>query len=689
MPVLLIQTSFVGAMVLAVIAVNHSARGQGRLQDDRLVLFTANLGFLHLFGALAAIADSTWWARLMWLCVAMLPATFAAMLRGMIGKQALHHTSGMRLSAGVFATAVSVLCITPWLIAIDALQALVVVLLFGLLAFEFDRVRRAANAVDAPLQATRLRLLWSGAALTLGINFIDVSLDRMLIGMGIIAQCVYTAFLSVSLLRERLLDVQDLLARSSVFGIITLVVASVYSLMVTAFRSQGSTFVFATVVSSALLVLLLDPLRNKVTTTIMRIQMAGTKQLTDACWKARDGIRNSVLAAEMMQAVVRALYEGGTVTRIAIYLRAPSGSSFLLRNHAGSEPKLSLELRDHPEFFSRLRGDQSPLSHAEISRNRGRRAEWVGPLNAGNDPEVQHDEALMSALQTTGATLLLPVSNKGEVVGLLAIDDDRRPEGFTRVERSALQALAARLCTGILNTRHMDRLRLRDRLAALGEMSAGLAHEIRNPLGSIHGAVQLLEAEGAVAPSGGEFMEIITTEVTHLNRVVQGFLDYARPGNLEQVATETVPYLEAVARQLGDDLALDLSPGLSSVVVDRDRLLQVLRNLVRNAQDVSPPEGIELAAYPSSRGTVIEVRDRGDGIPDAMRNQLFTPFATTKARGTGLGLAISQRIVKDHHGQLELLPRPGGGTIARVTLPLSGDSQAPISSLGSGRPRPT
>ena len=155
------------------------------------------------------------------------------------------------------------------------------------------------------------------------------------------------------------------------------------------------------------------------------------------------------------------------------------------------------------------------------------------------------------------------------------------------------------------------------------------------------------------------------------------------------MATETVPYLEAVARQLGDDLALDLSPGLSSVVVDRDRLLQVLRNLVRNAQDVSPPEGIELAAYPSSRGTVIEVRDRGDGIPDAMRNQLFTPFATTKARGTGLGLAISQRIVKDHHGQLELLPRPGGGTIARVTLPLSGDSQAPISSLGSGRPRPT
>jgi signal transduction histidine kinase len=170
--------------------------------------------------------------------------------------------------------------------------------------------------------------------------------------------------------------------------------------------------------------------------------------------------------------------------------------------------------------------------------------------------------------------------------------------------------------------------------------------------------------------------------------VVQGFLDYARPANLEQVVTETGPYLEAVARQLGGGVPLDLSPGLASIIIDKDRMLQVLRNLVRNAEEVSAEDGVELAAYPSSRGTVIEVRDRGTGIPEAMRGQLFTPFATTKARGTGLGLAISQRIVKDHHGQLELLPRPGGGTIARVILPRSGDSQAPIPSLGSGRPSP-
>lgn len=110
--------------------------------------------------------------------------------------------------------------------------------------------------------------------------------------------------------------------------------------------------------------------------------------------------------------------------------------------------------------------------------------------------------------------------------------------------------------------------------------------------------------------------------------------------------------------------------------LDRDRILQVLRNLVNNAREADPENEPVISCHDSSLGTVIEIIDQGPGIPDEQKSKLFTPFFTTKDRGTGLGLAICQQITKAHGGRLDLLTNPGGGTIARITLPKPREGQA-------------
>jgi signal transduction histidine kinase len=670
------QTGFVAALLLAVIAVSHSARGQGRRQDDRLVIFAANLGFVHLFSVTAALSSYGLWPRLMWIAAGITPITASAFLRSLVGNADRGAVQTGRFPAALFAIATSVLALTPWLIEGGIIPVLVGSLLLGMHSYLIDMIRRAANVTDSPISQARLRLLWAGASLCVGLTALDLVTGRQLIGLGEISQVLYTGLLSASLLRERLLDLQDLIARGLIFGLLVLLLTVLYGVLVFPFYQDGETFLFASLVSSAILLLLINPVTRSIENLIMRLMLADTQVLTEACYTARDRIRRSVQARQMMDSVVTALMENSTVTRVAIYLTGPMGLSFNLKASGGPTPQTTLEVRDFPEFYSQLRGDQASLSRSGIQRQLSRRTEWIGPVNAENDPEIAHLNALEEGLTKAGADLLLPVSSQGQVLGLLSVGDDRRPEGFTRAEAAALSALAGRLGIGISNTQHMEQLRFRDRLAALGEMSAGLAHEIRNPLGSIQGAVQMLEDELPLDEEQGELFDIITNEVRHLSSVVQGFLDYSRPLNVKAEAVDMVEFLDACAQVLAGSPTIEVNQTMERAWLDRDRILQVLRNLVNNAREADPENEPVISCHDSSLGTVIEIIDQGPGIPDEQKSKLFTPFFTTKDRGTGLGLAICQQITKAHGGRLDLLTNPGGGTIARITLPKPREGQA-------------
>ena len=234
-----------------------------------------------------------------------------------------------------------------------------------------------------------------------------------------------------------------------------------------------------------------------------------------------------------------------------------------------------------------------------------------------------------------------------------------------------------------------------ERLAALGQLSAGLAHEIRNPLGVIKGSAEMLSRKVAESePLIAELAGYISSEVNRLNALVMRFLDFARPSKLElrpESISEIVEHaLESAAASFPNakvQVERQYASGLPEIPVDRQMCEQVFINLITNAyqamegngqgSDGTPertPEGtlrlsIERDVSNGKPGVCVTVEDSGPGVPPELREQIFNPFFTSKKEGVGLGLSIVAKIVDDHRGTIRLDAEPAKGARFRVFLP--------------------
>jgi signal transduction histidine kinase len=225
-----------------------------------------------------------------------------------------------------------------------------------------------------------------------------------------------------------------------------------------------------------------------------------------------------------------------------------------------------------------------------------------------------------------------------------------------------------------------ESLRRADRLSALGTLTAGMAHEIRNPLGAIGGAAEILEQDYPQDHPRREFLEILRREVARLNVIVGKYLDYARPAapelrpaDLNDIVRAAVDLVSKSATRTAIDFETRLQPDEVPVLADPGQLQQVLVNLLLNAVQVQTERGIvEIETRTLTTEVEVVVLDRGPGLPEVPRERLFEPFFTQREGGTGLGLHVSRRIVDSHGGRLEAAPREGGGAHFRVVLPRRG-----------------
>jgi signal transduction histidine kinase len=350
-------------------------------------------------------------------------------------------------------------------------------------------------------------------------------------------------------------------------------------------------------------------------------------------------------------------------------------------------------------FFDRLRA--GPVMIEALEREL---QQLEGEAGAAPSKEVETLDSVARTLAEMQAALAIAIVG-GErdqelVIGVLALRDERLRNAFGLEDLDLLRQLAGQAAIIIENSRVYERMKERDRLAALGEMAAGLAHEIRNPLGAIKGAAQLL-VDGEGRPLTGqdtpEFISIIVEEVNRLNRVVTQFLDYARPYkgdaaeiDINEVVRKTVQLLENQEGARGIKLELRLADGLPRIRGDAEQLRQVFLNLGLNAIQAMGGKGtltISSGRRPLRRraetGSFIEVRfsDTGPGIAREHMKNLFIPFFTTKEKGTGLGLPISQRIVTQHGGLIDVRSEPGKGTTFTVALPVADETS--VTTTGS------
>jgi len=262
----------------------------------------------------------------------------------------------------------------------------------------------------------------------------------------------------------------------------------------------------------------------------------------------------------------------------------------------------------------------------------------------------------------------------GVAVGMLG---DRLRHARLRAEASAeeLRRAYAEL------RRTFDQLVQADRMTSLGELSASVVHEIRNPLASIQGAVEILQDEIAADSPRREFAGIALREIGRLNGIVEHFLTFARPPkpvvaatDLDRLVRTTATLVAQRAASRGVEFDIESVSGPVSAMVDSEQLTQVLINLFLNALDAMPDGGrIRVRTEPSDdqRTVSIEVADEGTGIDPTLVDRVFDPFVTTKERGLGLGLSIAYRIVAEHGGSFAV--RNGkAGAVFRLTLPAGG-----------------
>jgi signal transduction histidine kinase len=298
-------------------------------------------------------------------------------------------------------------------------------------------------------------------------------------------------------------------------------------------------------------------------------------------------------------------------------------------------------------------------------------------------PGVGTEAAVLAAGLLALANWLVPppvpwvhIASRAAVLGLLGLALGH-VAARERVARTRAEQLIREMETAT------GRLVRAEQLAAVGRLSARMAHEVRNPLGAITLNVDMLgdivrECPGPAMAEAQELLQGIRTEVQALATLTDEYLVAARlprprleKDSLNDLITELVGFLRPVAERQGLRLLLELDHGLPPVAVDRTMLKQAIQNLVKNSLEALDRDGrVTVSTACDAQAALIRVADDGPGIPADAADRLFEPFFTTKPRGTGLGLSIVRQIAREHGGDVTWTSRPGTGAIFTIRLPL-------------------
>ena len=568
------------AVLALAIALSVLLRGR-RVVHWLFAAFAADVALWYASQSLAGFFRADLWERATGVLTVLLPQFAIHLFQNVAPLEVPSTKTRLASFAAIAGVPVLVVTVSPYHDRSFALGA-VYTYVFGLVAVALIGLWRRGQSSPSRAVRDRVRfLVMVGAAATTFqmadfLSYLGVHLPPI----GAVLSIVFLFVLAESVTRPRLADIYEMAGRLLVSTALAFSLAGIFYLFVMVIGGFDTMYLNA-VLAAIVFLVLFEPLQTEVETRIHQFFFRERYDLETSVADLRKRLAHVLEVEEMVTTLMQGLERSRRVTTAALYLRDQDGDGFDLVGSIGVAVPKRLETLGARPLLDRLERQLS-VSLEELARE-GNKGD-AGVLSAA---------ATLGALQS--AVVIVVRGDDEDVVALLFVADDRVRDAFTPEEVALLETLAAQIGVTIANSRLYSRMKERDRLAALGSMAAGLAHEVKNPLGAIKGAAQLLEEVGAGAvggedPNAREFVGIILEEVDRLDRVVGSFLDYARPhaGNpipldFNAAVRRTVQILSSQIADGQVDIQLDLSDPLPRARIDPEKFRQVLMNLMQNA----------------------------------------------------------------------------------------------------------
>ena len=691
------QSALLAAIMAVALAVAMLLRSQRGKAINLFAVLCFSIGAWYLGDFLYAVTGHPFWLRAAIANGAAVPAAALGFFLEFLGVSRRSARRG-RTIAFLGAFGGLLVAVTPLAHSTGA-RAVVAAWVFGSVTVSLSLLYRRMRGTRSRVERARLTYLLVGGAVALCGSTLDL-LPRIGIGfpaLGPILTVLFLFFLAQTLQVYRLLDLHEILGKTVTLAVLALILAAIYLGLVIWVGDRPGLFAFNTLVASFVILNLYEPLRAKVEEAVVATLFRERFELirTLAALKAR--LSSIIDPIELARVVLDTFHESRRVTHASLYLLTDARPGFSVIDARGPAPVAFLDASAARGLLAVARSGQKAVLMENVERRlhelKRRLGPRTAPAPAGEETarlaeEQQRLNEIRSAMAAMKAGISIPLLGADRVIGFLNLQDERVPEAYSSDEIALLLEIAEVAATVVENSKLYDRMKERDRLAALGEMAAGLAHEIRNPLGAIKSAAQFLDP-ARLGGEEGEFVQVIIDEVDRLNGVVTQFLDYARPLKSTPHPIDVNDVIERTLRLVQTALPPEvevqavLDRTLPRAQSDAEQLKQVVINLLQNAVQAMPDGGrlsVTTAAPEDPGGAFrlngggpemveIRIRDTGPGIPEEQREHIFVPFYTTKEKGTGLGLAISQRIVRSHGGSISVQSRPGEGTEFVIRLP--------------------
>lgn len=560
----------------------------------------------------------------------------------------------------------------------------------GMFSFTFlDLFYTGIKSEDLSLRRRIMLFAGLGIFSTLfAVLSIKFKTSALFSGAGALFIILTLFYMNESTASGRLLDIQSFTSRILVILILSVLISLIYWIFVILIAQRPSEMIFNSLAVSIAIALIFDRFREYITTFISVYFTARTKDFLARISHLKREISSIIDSEKLVRRVIDEIYITRKVYNCAFYMLSEDRTCYRLLYSSGrSVPERIDNINDHA-LIDLINHERRVMVKEILER---RFVQETASLEGEGTPSTLRD--VISSFERHNITLIFPIIVENEVVYLLTINDRGLVDTLNAEEIGALLDLSEQISISLENLKVFERIKERDRLAALGEMAAGLAHEIRNPLGAIKGAAQYLNPAN-LPQEEAEFLKIIIDETDRLNRVLTQFLDYSRPyqGDLTVVnLDETIRQIIKILTVAPDDKYIieykNVCPE-SVVKIDTEHFKQVMINILKNAREAMPEGGrieirvmreedggrrmlssVFLGGKTRNNNLLIEIQDNGIGIDEVDLNKVFIPFFTTKKSGTGLGLAISKKIIEYQNGKLEIFSQKGLGTTVRITLP--------------------